>query len=324
MGDMMKKKLVMWMILGVSVFAVGCSSGKKADTTVKTEQSVESKSEAGTKGFSINEVPVIEKKVAYIEHKLTYRKDGTISYEESLEYDESGNELSYKGDSKGSDTFIHYTKEYDADDHMIKRISYDENGNEKEVRIYEYGENGKEKMVFESYYLTNSAIITWEKYEYDKSDQFIGMVYYDEDGIGAGGLRYEYDASGNKVKSEKYSGDGSVEWTVTYEYDSKGNVLTEVRDDDYFDCLCTEYEYDSAGNVVYEKQVEKDDFYYEHVYEYDDLGRHVFSASYNSEGCIKKTATLEYDEKGRLIKETTYDRDGTVLTWYEIEYVDVK
>lgn len=315
----------MWMVIGVSVFAVGCSGGENvSDTTMKTDTLAELKSESETKEFSINEAPVIEKDVAYIEHKVTYNKDGVMRYDESKEYDELGNELSYTGDSKSSDTYIHYTKEYDADDHVIKQISYDESGNEKEVRIYEYDENGKEKMVFESYALTNSTIITWEKYEYDESDRLIRIKYYDEDGVEEGGFIYEYDAKGNRVKAEKYTRDGNAEWTITYEYDSNGNALTEVREDDYFDCLCTEYEYDSAGNVVYEKQAEKDVFYYEHIYEYDEVGNHVFSTSYDSEGFIKKTATLEYDEKGRLIKETTYDRDGIILTWYEIEYVDVK
>lgn len=128
----------------------------------------------------------------YIELFYEYNADGTVAVMHSSDNAPTGNKM--------IETTTKY--EYDANKNMIKSITYNDKGEEKEIQEYEYDEMGN---------------VTRDRIEY-VNDYFILKTF-------------EYDDMGNETKRTQYDkrSEDKVDSYSTHEYDQYGNLLRYER-----------------------------------------------------------------------------------------------
>ena len=115
-------------------------------------------------------------------------QDGDSLFIDKTEYDEYGNELNhYKSDSTG-ELHIDYTNEYDDNNNLIKRISYDDFGN---ISFYTYYDYENDLLVEES-----------RGHDVTEGEKITLLV------------RYLYDEAGNIIESREYHPDLNPDMTV--------------------------------------------------------------------------------------------------------------
>ena len=124
----------------------------------------------------------------YVELTYEYNADGTVAVMHSSDNAPVGNKM--------IETTTKY--EYDANKNMIKSITYNDKGEEKEIQEYEYDEMGN---------------VTRDRIEY-VNDYFILKTF-------------EYDDMGNETRRTQYvkRSEDKVDSYSTHEYDQYGNLL---------------------------------------------------------------------------------------------------
>ena len=233
-------------------------------------------------------------------------------YKDKLVFDnqlnEQGNEvrrLSYGKDADGEFVFIvAYEIEYLEDgETLAKRTNFDESGNVRGSREYEYYDNGEQK----------SETVK------DGNGETIGKIVIDQEGnvTYAYDLTYDYDDNVDGYKITQYSENG--DYVETY-YDLDDNVVSVAETKLY-----------ENGNTKSKTVRDGDRVIQETLYDQDGKVTYRYEAFFDEDGIAGFMAT-EYLENGGYV-ETYYDVDGTIqmsqqynsddqcvkYTWYDVD-----
>ena len=233
-------------------------------------------------------------------------------YKDKLVFDnqlnEQGNEvrrLSYGKDADGEFVFIvAYEIEYLEDgETLAKRTNFDESGNVRGSREYEYYDNGEQK----------SETVK------DGNGEMIGKIVLDQEGnvTYAYDLTYDYDDNVDGYKITQYSENG--DYVETY-YDLDDNVVSVAETKLY-----------ENGNTKSKTVRDGDRVIQETLYDQDGKVTYRYEAFFDEDGIAGFMAT-EYLEDGGYV-ETYYDVDGTIqmsqqynsddqcvkYTWYDVD-----
>jgi len=272
---------------------------------------------------------------------LSYGADGTVDYDERVEYtyDDQGVMLAQK--TYGNDVLnseYEYAKDSNGEAYVCKEVyyyddgakdsnEYDENGNVLYSAAYD--ETGAVMYAYEYEYSPEAGWMHEKAYEGDRltSEQEFLMdeegnqittryVYYNEDGSSS---VTEYDELGNETLVAYYDADGNPESEARYEneYDAEGNLI--LRRTYEGDRLTEEMEYlfgsDEDGSW---SMSGKTTTYYEdgskHVEDSDPEGTWSTETTYDADGNVVEELRYEYeeDENGEFVGSKGY-RDGRLF-----------
>ena len=227
-------------------------------------------------------------------------------------YDENGSEIECKHTSNGS--FYWYKTKYNAVGDIIKRIYYDEYGDETQTDEYliKYNLNNLRKH---TEIVSDGITIQNNDYTYDLKGRLIELDIYDGDDNLKQTSLYEYDGRGNRTFYSFSISDG-YNYSVDNVYD-KNDVLIESNNYSYGELQSTTYYKDRLR--------EREDRYSSGsltsytTYEYDRKGNMILTETYRDNNLTELTKN-SYDRNNRLINSYTYDSNGNLKSYQEIEY----
>ena len=248
--------------------------------------------------------------------------DGTLTSDESLDYDSFGNLISTEDEIDGSDSSM----TYDANGNVIQSI---DNNNDLEANniTSQFDSNGNE---------TNTSVIsgTVEATEINKYENPLGLITYSKDVNSGIETYYQYDLLGRVTKTRFVipNGTGTVTEEETKAYNKNGSLLSETDRAG----VTTTYQYDNMNRLV-KRTISKDSIsvVYNTTYSYGNVTIYTGSSTMTVANAYVETETNKdgyitsqkyYDKLGHLIREKksgiytdyTYDRQGKVLTSFMI------
>ena len=188
----------------------------------------------------------------------------------------------------------------------------------------EVAESGKNYFIKSSKRYENGELVEMSEYEYDKSDNLIGITIRNMDGEVIGRKIYEYFENGNTKKYKLVSFSDGEHVLEEFNYDEAGNVVYDgaleiqyIRD---VNGRCIEekrsdgstfYKYDAEGRCIEWNSPDDSMFY---MYQTDSHGNITKCLSSEGDGIWTEDYECEYDELERLIKK----KRGSSM--YEYEY----
>ena len=212
--------------------------------------------------------------------------------------------------------------EFDRDGNIIGgKSTYIVDGetiNETIVTTYDKSGN----CIKVEYVRDDGAVIGYNEYEYDESNNCIGRKIYD-DGSLVGRYACEYDQNGNCIKITHYN-----------EYNAKASEIESVFDENNNCVKYTYMMYGDDGTVWDWEDIELDELGNKvkvirrksdgsikswNEYEYDENGERLKYITYNADGTVSGTTEFNYDEIGNQIGQTYYDSDGTITGKWEYD-----
>lgn len=326
----MKKLFVAILMLSFVVTAfVGCSSGSDYKRALKLiedkkyEEAYELLNEAVHGTEDLNECRALLKRF-----EVVYKKTETVTYKISrldkynpqtieiyttVELDDKGNVILEEGREKDAILYKRtYSYEYDDNDNVTAKLTYDENGNLTRKQTYEYDERGLLQLI--SYYSPNGDESSQTKYErkFDDNGYVTDVIAYNAKGEFQSHTKREYDKYGNVTLLAMPNYLGEIITKTTYEYDENGNLLLET---DYMTGEYngkTEYQYDENGNLTLTTKYgnNKNASPSQVEYKYDENGNLISISelpyNYNGYNTIGTKTVLEYDENGFVCKMLIY------------------
>lgn len=223
----------------------------------------------------------------YLLSYVSYDPDGTVVYEERVEYsfDAAGNileEKHYNGDklteeSRYTDGTLDSITTYDDEGGCFIN-NYDENGNQVSLISYDAAGN----LIGEQY-----SGYVWS----EENEEWIEVrtLTVEADGSSYEG---EYNAFGDQIAWRSYDPDGNLLNDERYVYTYTDDGRTDVKETYQFDVLVEQVQY---------KLVTFEDGW---------MNYPAIITSYHSEGGWTVT---EYDENDELVSQIRYDADGNVI-----------
>lgn len=224
------------------------------------------------------------------------------------EYNEEGKVVKYAWYDEGSLSYTE-TTEYDESGNAVKESVFEPNGSLRDYTVTVYGDGGTVTQKRE--YRSDETLSLTTDYNED------GLVFkrtnYGEEGELTDWAEYTYDEAGNEVEETRYLADGSLKSRETSEYNENGQLirLNRYNESNVLESY-EEYEYDAAGNRTRYNNFRGDGTlsgYY--LYEYNEQGNKTKTSAYDENGELTWYDITEYDEDGAYLRTTTYDADGT-------------
>ncbi len=230
----------------------------------------------------------------------TYNAEGNVvtCTETELSYDENGN-CTEKIVRKDGVPEEWAEMEYDGNDKIVKKITFEPDGTIFYTAEYEYNENGD--LLRESSNYENGEKYYMKEMTYDESGSTKKETYYREGKVD-GVYISVYDENHNQIRFEERDANNTCVYSAVSEYDEKGNEIkyTLYGQDNQIVCW--------------------------HEYEYDEKGNDVKSTQYNNAGDMIECyqSVYEYDESGELVSVKVYysDREYSDVLIQEEFYSD--
>lgn len=287
----------------------------------------------------------------------SYDSDGNLS--SVYEYNRNG-ETTKSENYRNGKLWSAEENEYDEDDRMVKKLSYDSERKLTGYTVYEYDENyilsetsydsdGNKTKYTEyvektSYYnrgydtyrkkiekYENGVLTSRDEYEFDENGKRTKLISYDGNGNKTGYTEYVviktnrngYESEGSYIKaSENYDEAGKMTGRTEYEYDENANKTKVSRyDRDGKLIEYTETKYDGERILSESRYDGNGKLIRRTEDEYDENGKKLKSSVYNNGG-LEGYKSYHYNESGRLIKVTACDAYNRIVNYYEIEYTD--
>ena len=288
----------------------------------------------------------------------SYDSDGNLS--SVYEYNRNGETTKSENYSSKGKLWSAEENEYDEDDRMVKKLSYDSERKLTGYTVYEYDENyilsetsydsdGNKTKYTEyvektSYYnrgydtyrkkiekYENGVLTSRDEYEFDENGKRTKLISYDGNGNKTGYTEYVviktnrngYESEGSYIKaSENYDEAGKMTGRTEYEYDENANKTKVSRyDRDGKLIEYTETKYDGERILSESRYDGNGKLIRRTEDEYDENGKKLKSSVYNNGG-LEGYKSYHYNESGRLIKVTACDAYNRIVNYYEIEYTD--
>ncbi|MBR6384139.1 MAG: DUF4214 domain-containing protein [Lachnospiraceae bacterium] len=142
--------------------------------------------------------------------------------------------------------------EYDGNGNVITDTTYNDEGEETEIKNYKYDKNGN--MIKET--VVRKGITTSVECEYDSNGNKTKTICYDEHGNKGSYNVLTYNSNNKKTSDIYYDAEGKECDGWKYEYDNNNNILKETYFSSYL-ISTTEYEYDRNNNLITETRKRK-------------------------------------------------------------------
>ena len=207
---------------------------------------------------------------------------------ERLERDSDGNITKmYRYNAKGELTYTHVSDWEDG--RIIRKTSYDSNGNMTASFPYVYDDRGNNTEG--TWFVFNKGVLMKAEFVYDDKDQMIERIHF---------------------------GTESIATNKTFQtFDEKGRLAISKYYEAWPDCapVYTYYEYDDTGFTL--KSTTEDENH--HILHYEVLTPNEFNkvaeyTSYDGDGKPVYTYRYYYDEDGNKIKAERYDGEGNLVS----------
>ena len=223
------------------------------------------------------------KAMEYISSVIRYDPSGNVKYE--CIYDPQGNEI-----DKNESTL-------NSEGKLLEKVMYNEDGEVAERTTYEYDESGRLKFHYLHYVDGSKDTVT---YTYNSSNELIGTITTDEEGVIDIVEKYEY-SEGNRISEKVFNNEDELIEERSYEYDDQGNVI-----------VSTSWSEEDGHRI----KIEND---------FDDKGKLIASRTYNENGDMIAREEITLDDEGHIkevIDETskgtnklyvTYDSAGNAI-----------
>lgn len=202
----------------------------------------------------------------------------------------------------GRDRLV-YEEQTDKDGNLIKKTSYDKEGN---VTLIEEFEGGKKKQETAYAYEKKEGDYTVTFTSYDSNEVRVSVketVY--KNALPTEVIFTLLSAKGEYINIEK----------STFVYNKDGSVLESIFSNDR---KVRETLNDGNGVIVYDFEIFEDGSG-EKLY-YNEKGETLKSESYDKNGNITKYTVTGYNEKGKIIRVETYDKDNVLVSYTKYFY----
>lgn len=202
----------------------------------------------------------------------------------------------------GRDRLV-YEEQTDKEGNLIKKTSYDKDGN---VTLIEEFEGGKKKLETAYSYEKAEGNYTMTVTSFDNKEVRVSVketVY--KNALPAENTFTLLSAQGEYINVEK----------STYSYNKDGSVLTVITSNNK---KIRETLDDGNGVVIYDLEIfengESEKIYY------NENGHVIKSDSYDKNGKLKEYTVTAYNDKEKIIRTETYDAKNAVLSYSVYQY----
>ncbi len=205
-----------------------------------------------------------------------------------VEKDKDGNVIRMQRfDAEGKLLFTHESEWKDG--RIVKKTSYDKDGNMTASYDYAYDERGNNTEG--TWFVFNRGELMKAEFRYDEKDRLVEITHLGKGSVATNKTYQKFDDQGRLISSEYYGAwpDCAPVFTLS-EYDENGfNVKSTTEDENH--------------NVLHYEILTPNEF-----------GKVAEYTSFDGEGKAQYTIRYCYDENGNRIKTERYDGDGKLYS----------